>query len=109
MKDIDKFTEDDLDIMHIIQNNPDLSQRIIANKLGISLGKVNFCIQSLVDAGFIKLKNFNNSENKIGYLYVLTPEGFSAKLSITKKFLEKKKNEYEKLYNYINDEETNDI
>ena len=66
MKDLDKLTEDDLDIMHIIDTNPELSQRVISNRLGISLGKVNFCIKSLVDVGFVKLKNFSKSDNKIG-------------------------------------------
>ena len=89
--------------MYIIEHNPKLSQRVISNRLGISLGKVNFCIQSLVEVGFIKLKNFSNSDNKIGYMYVLTPEGVTAKLKIAKKFLANKQAEYEKLYNYIHD------
>jgi len=105
MKDLENFTEDDLDIMHIIENNPKLSQRVISNRLGISLGKVNFCIQSLVEVGFIKLNNFSKSDNKIGYMYVLTPEGVSAKLKIAKKFLAYKQDEYEKLYNYIHGSE----
>ncbi len=106
MKDFHNFTEDDLDIMYIIENNPKLTQRVIANRLGISLGKVNFCIQSLVDVGFIKLKNFSKSENKFGYAYILTPKGAAAKLSIAKKFLIKKQAEYDKLYNYIHESES---
>ena len=106
MKDIHNFTENDLDIMYIIENNPKLTQRVIANRLGISLGKVNFCIQSLVDVGFIKLKNFSNSENKLGYAYILTPKGAVAKLRIANKFLLKKQAEYEKLYNYIHESES---
>ena len=106
MKDIHNFTENDLDIMYIIENNPKLTQRVIANRLGISLGKVNFCIQSLVDVGFIKLKNFSNSENKLGYVYILTPKGAVAKLRIANKFLLKKQAEYEKLYNYIHESES---
>lgn len=105
MKGIDSFSEDELDIMFIIENNPELSQRVIANRLGISLGKVNFCIKSLVDVGFVKLKNFRNSDKKIGYVYVLTPKGMTAKLLIAKKFLANKQAEYEKLYNYIHGSE----
>lgn len=101
MKDFENLTEDDLHIMHIIESNPELSQRVIANKLGISLGKVNFCIQSLAEIGYIKLKNFTYSKNKLGYMYVLTPKGVAAKLIIAKKFLANKQAEYEKLYNYI--------
>ena len=106
MKDIESFTEDYLDIMHTIESNPKLSQRVISNRLGISLGKVNFCIQSLVEVGFIKLKNFSKSTNKIGYMYVLTPEGVTAKLKIAKRFLAYKEAEYEKLYNYIHESES---
>jgi len=105
MKNIDRFTEDDLHIMHIIEQNPMLSQRVIANRLGISLGKVNYCIQSLVDVGFIKLKNFSNSNNKLGYMYIMTPMGLLAKIKIAKKFLGSKQAEYEKLYNYIHESE----
>jgi len=104
MKDFQNFTEDELDIMHIIENNPELTQRVIANKLGISLGKANFCIQSLAEVGFIKLKNFSNSKNKMAYTYILTPEGSAAKMRIAKKFLAKKQAEYEKLYNYIHEQ-----
>ena len=107
MKETKKFTEDELHVMHAIQQDPTNSQRVIAKSLGMSLGKVNYCIRSLVEAGFIKLKNFSNSENKIGYMYVLTPQGLSAKILITKRFLEEKQAEYEKLHEYIQESKIN--
>ena len=103
MKDIKKFSEDDLDIMHLITKEDNLSQRNIAKRLGLSVGKVNYCLQSLMEVGFIKLKNFSNSNSKLNYVYLLTPTGVKAKIAITKRFLSKKQEEYNKLYNYINE------
>tara|TARA_B100001057_G_C22669237_1_gene879154 strand:+ start:243 stop:572 length:330 start_codon:yes stop_codon:yes gene_type:complete len=101
MKELNKYTEEDLDILHFIHNNPKLSQRAISNKLGISLGKVNYCIKALIEIGFIKIENFTNAENKLKYIYILTPKGVSAKVQIALNFLERKQEEYEKLYNYV--------
>ena len=67
-------------ILHLLEDNPDISQREIARKLGISLGGVNYCLRSLIDIGHIKIHNFNENPKKIGYLYLLTPKGISEKV-----------------------------
>lgn len=95
------ITEDQLDIMHIIQDNSISSQREIAKKTGSSIGKVNYCIKALVDIGFIKIDNFSKSTKKINYAYILTPKGIKSKTVITKQFILKKKQEYDKLTSYI--------
>ena len=100
-----KISEDDLDVLHLVDQNPGISQRMIAKRAGFSLGKVNYCLKSLVKVGLIKIKNFSNSINKTGYIYVLTPSGLKEKISITKHFLSYKQAEYEKLYNYIQKEQ----
>jgi len=105
MEELSKISEDDLDVMHLLQKDPTVSQRVISSKLGLSLGKVNYSLKSLADIGFIKLKNFRDSKNKLSYLYILTPSGIAAKSIITKKFLLKKLNEYEKLHEYLNEPE----
>ena len=97
------ITEDELDVMWLIHNDPKMTQREMANSLGLSLGKVNYCLNALVKVGFIKLGNFKKSKTKIGYLYLLTPRGIRAKLEVTQKFLKNKQLEYDKLYNYLNE------
>jgi len=98
-----KISEDDLKVLHLVHNNPEISQRGIAKNMGFSLGKVNYCIKALSEIGFIKLQNFSQSPNKSGYLYVLTPKGIREKTMLTKRFLQIKQQEYEKLYRYFND------
>jgi len=95
--------EDELDVMWLIDKDPKISQRKMADSLNMSLGKVNYCLSALVEVGFVKLGNFNRSNNKMGYLYLLTPQGMNAKLEITKRFLKNKQLEYDKLYNYLNE------
>tara|TARA_B100001057_G_scaffold453832_1_gene499003 strand:- start:538 stop:855 length:318 start_codon:yes stop_codon:yes gene_type:complete len=95
------ITEDQLDLMHIIQGDSNTSQRQIAQKTGFSIGKVNYCIQALINIGFIKVSNFNKSTQKIDYVYILTPKGIKGKASITMQFIIKKKQEYDKLNSYI--------
>jgi EPS-associated MarR family transcriptional regulator len=95
------ITEDQLDLMHIIESNSNASQREIARKTGLSIGKVNYCLKALVDIGFIKIDNFNKSTQKINYAYILTPKGALKKALITKQFIIKKKKEYDKLNSYI--------
>tara|TARA_Y100001970_G_C13532154_1_gene508191 strand:- start:64 stop:375 length:312 start_codon:yes stop_codon:yes gene_type:complete len=102
MTKFNKITEDQLDLMHHIQNDSNASQREIAQKTGFSIGKVNYCLKALLDVGFIKMKNFSKSSNKINYVYILTPKGIKEKSVITKKFIIKKKQEYDKLNSYIN-------
>jgi len=99
-----KINEDDLKVLHLVHSNPEISQRGIAKKMGFSLGKVNYCIKALTEVGFIKCKSFLNHKNKSGYLYLLTPKGVSEKTALTKRFLQNKQLEYEKLYNYFHDQ-----
>jgi EPS-associated MarR family transcriptional regulator len=84
-------------ILHLLEDNPDISQREIARKLGISLGGVNYCLKALIDIGHIKIHNFNENPKKIGYLYLLTPKGISEKVRLTSGFLKRKMTEYHAL------------
>ena len=95
------ITEDQLDLMHIIEKDGKASQRLLSQLSGFSVGKVNYCLKVLVNIGFIKIHNFNNSNNKLNYAYILTPKGIKEKTSITKQFIVKKKQEYDKLKSYI--------
>jgi EPS-associated MarR family transcriptional regulator len=95
------ITEDQLDLMHIIQGDTNASQRQLAKKTGLSIGKVNYCLKALINIGFIKVVSFNRSTQKINYAYILTPKGIKEKAAITKQFIIKKKQEYDKLNSYI--------
>lgn len=77
-------------ILKLIEARPSISQRELAGELGVSLGKVNFCLKSLVEVGLIKVTNFRNSKNKLGYMYLLTPAGIEKKASVTLSFLKYK-------------------
>jgi EPS-associated MarR family transcriptional regulator len=96
------ITEDQLDLMHIIEKNGKASQRLISQNSGFSIGKVNYCLKALIDIGFIKINNFNNSNKKLNYAYILTPKGIQEKTAITKQLIIKKKQEYDKLNSYLN-------
>ena len=87
--------------MHIIECDSNTSQRQIAQKTGLSIGKVNYCLKALIDIGFIKVDNFSKSTQKINYAYILTLKGMQEKADITKHFIVKKKQEYDKLNSYI--------
>ena len=102
MTKLQTITDDHLDLMHYIQEDGKASQRTISKNTGFSLGKVNYCIKELIDIGYIKIQNFNKSSKKMNYLYILTPVGIQQKTAITKKFIIKKKQEYDKLNSYIN-------
>ncbi|MEQ8407143.1 MAG: MarR family EPS-associated transcriptional regulator [Gammaproteobacteria bacterium] len=84
-------------IMKSIEENPSQSQRELSRSLGVSLGKLNYCINALVDKGWVKARNFKQNPNKAGYLYLLTPKGMEAKAKITLRFLRAKVSEYERL------------
>lgn len=84
-------------ILKELQQDPDLSQRELAKRLDISLGKANFCLKALIEKGLVKAENFKNSTNKVGYLYLLTPKGIEEKVSLTQRFLQRKLKEYETL------------
>ena len=101
MKNELSLTEDQLDLMHIIEKDGKASQRLISQNSGFSIGKVNYCLKALVDIGFVKIHNFNNSNNKLNYAYILTPKGIREKTVITRQFIIKKKQEYDKLISYI--------
>lgn len=84
-------------ILKLLEADPHASQRRIADELGISLGRVNYCLQALVQRGLVKVNNFRNSDNKRGYLYLLTPRGLEEKAVVTARFLRLKLDEYETL------------
>jgi EPS-associated MarR family transcriptional regulator len=83
--------------MRLLEENPDLTQRELAEKLGISVGGLNYCLKALMEKGLVKMKNFANSKNKFGYVYVLTATGMAEKAAITQRFLKRKMEEYEVL------------
>ncbi|MDA9868437.1 MarR family EPS-associated transcriptional regulator [Gammaproteobacteria bacterium] len=91
----------DLKVMIEVEQNSQVNQRTMAVKFEISLGKLNHCIRSLVDVGYVKLENFSGSKNKVGYMYLLTPKGIAAKTLLTKKFLKIKLAEYNKLKEHL--------
>jgi EPS-associated MarR family transcriptional regulator len=84
-------------VMRILQDNPDLTQRELAEKLGVSVGGLNYCLNALMDKGWVKMQNFQNSKNKFKYVYLLTPQGIAEKVALTSRFLERKMQEYETL------------
>jgi EPS-associated MarR family transcriptional regulator len=84
-------------VMRLLETNPRMSQRALAKTLGISLGKVNYCLQALIEKGWIKASNFTNSQSKAAYMYLLTPRGIEQKASLTVRFLRLKLREYETL------------
>jgi len=84
-------------LMRLINENPSITQRDISAQMGLSLGKINYLVHAMVEKGFIKVQNFRNSQNKISYLYNLTPSGMEAKAKTTYHFLKRKMDEYEKL------------
>ena len=83
--------------MHILHANPDISQREMAKALGISFGGVNYCLNALMAKGLVKVQNFSQSQNKFGYVYLLTPAGIAEKMALTGSFLARKMDEYEAL------------
>lgn len=84
-------------VMRILQENPDLTQRELADRLGISVGGLNYCLKALIEKGLVKMKNFGHSKNKFGYVYILTPSGIAEKAAIAHGFLQRKIEEYEAL------------
>lgn len=84
-------------VLRILQENPDLTQRELAQRLGVSVGGLNYCLKALMEKGWIKMHNFSNSKNKFGYVYLLTPTGISKKAALTGRFLKRKQEEYEAL------------
>jgi EPS-associated MarR family transcriptional regulator len=86
-----------LRLLRLLTDSPELSQRELAHRLGLSLGKTNYCLRALIDKGWVKANNFRNSQNKLAYAYVLTPSGLGAKASATTAFLRRKQEEFAQL------------
>lgn len=84
-------------VLRMLQDNPDLTQREIAQQLGVSTSGLNYCLNALIDKGWVKVQNFSQSKNKFGYIYVLTPQGILEKVALTSCFLQRKQAEYEAL------------
>ena len=92
-----KLDQDLFDLLRKIGNKPKSSQRELANELGFSLGKLNYCLKALKNKGLVKIKNFTKNRNKLNYIYVLTPRGISAKTKLTISFMKRKMQEYDEL------------
>ena len=91
------FNNDEFDILRKISKEPNVNQRDLAKKLGLSLGKINYCIRALKKKGLIKINNFKKNKRKFNYLYMLTPKGVSEKTRITINFMKQKMKEYDEL------------
>jgi len=98
-----KNNQDQLNVMRKIGKNPNLNQRDLAEELGFSLGKLNYCLKELKIKGFIKMNNFKKSKNKMKYIYVLTPGGIAEKTKLTINFMKRKMQEYDELKREISD------
>ncbi len=89
-------------VLHFLEEEPELTQRELAKRLGISLGGVNYCLKAMIDIGHIKIGNFSQNPNKLVYLYLLTPQGIKEKTKLTADFLKRKMVEYHALKKEIN-------
>lgn len=89
--------EDRFKLLQLLSTNPEASQRTLASELGISLGKLNYCLRALIDKGLVKAANFKSSSNKTAYAYYLTPKGIDDKAGTTVRFLKRKLAEHEEL------------
>ena len=89
--------QDQFNVLRKINKNPKSTQRQLAEELGFSLGKLNYCLKALKEKGLIKINNFQNNPNKIGYVYILTPKGISEKTKLTLNFMKRKMKEYDEL------------
>ena len=98
-------------IFKLLSDEPSLTQRQMAEQMGISLGKFNYCLNELVQKGFVKINRFKSSQNKAAYMYILTPRGLEEKTKITVRFLKRKVEEYEKIKQQIEEirRETEDL
>ena len=92
-----KENPDHFDVLRKIQKKPKSTQRELAEELGFSLGKLNYCLKSLQIKGLVKIQNFKKNPNKLNYIYVLTPQGISQKTKLTINFMKRKMKEYDEL------------
>ena len=95
--------QDQFNVLRKINKRPASTQRELAEELGFSLGKLNYCLKALKNKGLIKMKNFRQNPNKINYIYVLTPSGIAQKTQLTINFMKLKMKEYDELKNEIED------
>ena len=95
--------QDHFNVLRKIKNKPDSSQRELAEELGFSLGKLNYCLKALKAKGLIKIRNFKKNPNKLNYVYILTPKGISERTKLTLNFMKKKMEEYDELKKEIKD------
>jgi|TARA_B100000929_G_scaffold207933_1_gene165738 EPS-associated MarR family transcriptional regulator len=98
-----KNNQDHFSVLRKIKNKPKSTQRELAEELGFSLGKLNYCLKSLRLKGLVKINNFKKNPNKINYIYVLTPKGISEKTKLTMRFMKRKMQEYEELKRDLKD------
>ena len=98
---------DHFEVLRKIKSKPNSSQRELANELGFSLGKLNYCLKALKEKGLIKIKNFHKNPNKIGYAYILTPKGISEKTALTLNFMKRKMREYDELHSELREKKKN--
>ncbi len=96
-----KNNQDYLNLLRKIKNKPESSQRELAEELGFSLGKLNYCLKALKNKGLVKINNFRQNPKKINYIYVLTPKGISEKTKLTINFMKRKMQEYDELKNEL--------
>ena len=89
--------QDTLNVLRKLQQKPNSNQRELANSVGFSLGKLNYCLQSLKSKGLVKISNFKKNPNKLNYFYILTPKGIAEKTNLTVKFMQRKIQEYDEL------------
>ena len=97
-----KENPDHFDVLRKIQKKPKTTQRELAEELGFSLGKLNYCLKALHAKGLIKMQNFKKNPKKINYIYVLTPKGIAEKTKLTINFMKRKMNEYDELKKELN-------
>jgi len=92
-----KNNPDHFNVLRKINKNPKSTQRELAEELGFSLGKLNYCLKALKNKGLIKIRNFEKNPNKLNYIYVITPKGIAEKTKLTLNFMKRKMQEYDEL------------
>jgi EPS-associated MarR family transcriptional regulator len=95
--------ENTLQALRVLDRNPEMSQRELSKELGVSLGKTHYILNSLIEVGLVKADNFRRSDNKLGYAYLLTPQGIAEKAAVTARFLARKRREYIEIEQQIAD------
>ena len=104
-----KNNQDHFEVLRKLQKKPDSTQRELAEELGFSLGKLNYCVKALKSKGLLKIKNFKKNPNKINYIYTLTPKGISEKTKLTVNFMKRKMQEYDELKSELKQKEKQNV